>query len=394
MRRPAVSLALGGYAAMLRRIMLAGLLLTCSFGRSSAGVVNPDISVIGQPFARWTSDLEDPARKRVTLDPGEVEAVFDAYLNPYARGTFVLAIGDEGLELEEGYFQLLRGLPGGVALKGGKYRVGFGKLNPVHPHALPFAERFRVLAAYLPGEEAFNETGVSLSEQIALSGDAALTASADWLQGSSFRVPREPSGATNDPLDLLGEEGDRGSEPRPAVLGRLAGFIPVSDRSGIEIGFSGAEGTSNVAAGTRTRILGGDVKAKLWNTENSYLLLQGEVLKLKREEAGWDSAGAVYTETQVEPAGGYVFADYNFNTRYNVGAGYERWQDGTPERTWNNAFKVFAGFSLMEETTAFRLDWDHMSPGTPEGSLEDPDAIDTVTLRVIFSMGPHKAHQF
>ena len=378
---------------MLRKIVLAGLLLACFTGRSSA-VVNPDISVIGQPFVRWTTDLEDPARKRVTLDPGEVEAVFDAYLNPYARGTFVLAIGDEGLELEEGYFQLLRGLPGGLALKGGKYRVGFGKLNPVHPHALPFAERFRLLATYLPGEEAFNETGVSLSKIIALPGDAALTASADWLQGDSFRLPRESSGATNDPLDLIGEDGDRGSEPRPALVGRLAGFIPVSDRSGIEIGVSGAEGTSNVAAGTRSRVLGGDVKAKLWNTERSYLLLQGEVLKLKREEAGWDSAGTVYTRTDVEPAGGYLFADYNFNTRYNVGAGYERWQDATPEKTWNNAVKVFAGYSLMEETTAFRLDWDHWSPGTPEGSLDDPDAIDTVTLRVIFSMGPHKAHQF
>jgi hypothetical protein len=30
----------------------------------------------------------------------------------------------------------------------------------------------------------------------------------------------------------------------------------------------------------------------------------------------------------------------------------------------------------------------------PGNGSATPDNIDTVTLRVIFSMGPHKAHQF
>jgi hypothetical protein len=98
-----------------------------------AGVVNPDISVVGQPFMRWTDSADDPARKRATLDIGQTEFVFDAYLNPYARGTFVAALSEEeGIDLEEGYFQMFRGLPGNIALKGGKYRLGFGKLNPRH----------------------------------------------------------------------------------------------------------------------------------------------------------------------------------------------------------------------------------------------------------------------
>ena len=48
----------------------------------------------------------------------------------------------------------------------------------------------------------------------------------------------------------------------------------------------------------------------------------------------------------------------------------------------------------MEETTAFRLDWDHFVPGTPPAAPETRRRSNTVTLRVIFSMGPHKAHQF
>ncbi len=378
---------------MIRRIAFTCILLATATTPARAGVVNPDISIVGQPFIRWTDEPSDPAHKRPTLNLGEVEGVFDAYLNPYAHGTFILSIADGGVDVEEGYFQLLRGLPGGLTVKGGKYRAGFGKMNPQHPHAVPFAERFRVLAAYLPGGETLNETGVSLSERIPIPGDFSLTATGDWLQGDSYRIDRGPSGASNDPLEL-NPEADRGSEPRPAVLGRLAGFGQIGDRSGYELGLSATEGTNNVAAGARTLVIGGDAKLKLWSGPVSYLVLQGEVRHLNRDDAGWDSTVAAYATTKATGTGGYFYADYNFKIRYNVGAGFERFQDPTPDQTSNTAFKVFAGYSLLEETTAFRLDWDHFSPGTPTGAAVAPPDVNTVTMRVIFSMGPHKAHQF
>ncbi len=55
-----------------------------------------------------------------------------APLNPYARGYFTLSLADGQTEVEEAYFSLLRGLPGDIQIKGSKYRVGFGKLNPAH----------------------------------------------------------------------------------------------------------------------------------------------------------------------------------------------------------------------------------------------------------------------
>ena len=376
---------------MIRRIVFTCMLLAAA-APASAGVVNPDISMVGQPFIRWTDDESDPAHKRPTLNLGEVEGVFDAYLNPYAHGTFILSIADGGVEVEEGYFQLLRGLPGGLAVKGGKYRAGFGKLNPQHPHAVPFAERFRVLS-YLPGDEALNEVGVSLSERIPMPGDFSLTATGDWLQGDSYRIERESSGDPSDPLET-NPDADRAAEPRPAVLGRLAGFGQISDRSGYELGISATQGTNNVAAGARTRVIGGDAKFKLWTGAFSYLILQGEVLHLDRDDAAWDPTAVAYTTAKAKATGGYFYADYNFKIRYNLGAGFERFQDPTPDQTSNTAFKVFAGYSLLEETTAFRLDWDHFMPGTPTGVTVAPPDVNTVTMRVIFSMGPHKAHQF
>lgn len=382
---------------MRRRSTLRFIVLALAFGAvapAGAGVVNPDISVIGQPFARWTDDLGSLARKRATFDIGETELVFDADLNPYARGTFILALGEEGLELEEGFFTLNRGLPAGLALKAGKYRAGFGKLNPVHPHAYPFTDRFGVLAAYLPGAESLNEVGIQISELVAVPRDGALTLSADWLQGDTYRVAREPGGALNDPLGADPENGDQQASPRPAALGRISAFFPWTGSSAFEFGVSGTQGTNNAAAGTRTTVLGADAKAKLWHGPRAYVVLQGEFLSLRREDAAWDETTASYVHEDSRSKGGYAFADYNWNLRYNAGVSYERFQQPAIGKVSNQAFGVFAGLALMEETTAFRIGWDHVMPGRPLGATQDSEAVNTITLRVIFSMGPHKAHLF
>jgi hypothetical protein len=380
---------------MPRRILpplFGALALLLAGAPAPAGVVNPDLSVIGQPFLRLTTDPADPDRDRPRMDPGETELVFDAYLNPYAKGFFTLSLADEGMALEEGYFTVVRGLPGGLSLKGGKYRAGFGRLNAAHPHTYPFFERFRVLSVYLPGKESFNETGISLSERLPSPGESSLTASVDWLQGDSFRRPREVTGSGNDPL-AAGGESDRAGESRPAVLGRLSAFTMVGERSGLELGMSAAHGTNNVAAAARTTVWGADAKAKLWTSERAYLLLQAEALRLRRDDAGWDAANGAYRLGQVDPWGWYAFADWNLSPRWNVGGSFERFQRDDAERRWEHAVDLFAGYALMEETTAFRLGWERFqaSAADEESALE---AIDTFTLRVIYSMGPHKAHQF
>jgi len=349
-----------------------------------AGVTNPDISAVGQPMFRLTDDPADPNRGRPALDAGEAELVFDAYLNPYARGNFILSFGSGGASVEEGFFTVERGMPAALALKGGKYRCGFGKLNPQHPHALPFAEPFALLRAYLPGAESFNETGVQLSRRFPIAGDLSVNASLDWLQGESFRIARTASGSSSDPLANGGD--DAAAQTRPAWLGRLAGSTLVGDQSALEFGVSATGGTNNVAAGARTRVLGADVKAKLWNSPNSYVVLQGELLSLSRDVAAW-SPGTGYTTTQVKPVGGYFYADYNFGLRYNLGASYERFQEPTADKPSDQSIGAFAGYSLMEETTAFRADWRRTIP-------RNSPAYNTFSLRAIFSMGPHKAHQF
>ncbi len=379
-----VRTARAGAARAVALVLLIALAPGLVPAPSAAGVGNPDISVIGQPFMRLTTDPEDPDRDRVQIDPGEVEVMFDAALNPYARGTVILAVGEEGLELEEGFFALTQGLPWRLALKGGQYRVGFGKMNTIHPHALPFSEPFRVLA-YLPGEEAFIEPGISLSDLVPLSGDRALTLAADWLQGDSFRREREPGADPTDPLNDPAGPGDRADETRSAFAARASTFTLLGEQSGLDLGVSFTHGTNNVAAGARTSALGADAKAKLWTAAESYLLLQGEVFQLWQDQAEWEPGG--YVNSKVSPFGGYMYADYAFDRRYSAGAGYERYGEPAAGEPAAHALKLFAGLSLLEESTYFTIDWDHFMP-------DEGEAIDTFTLRAIFSLGPHKAHQF
>jgi len=376
----------------MRRVLVCVLLvLALAPARiAHAGVTNPDISVIGQPFMSWSDSTGAPTSKRPVFDVGETELVFDAALNPYARGFFDVTLADGQIDLEEGYFSLLRGLPGNIQIKGGKYRVGFGKLNPAHPHTYPFANRFGVLAAYLPGDEAYNETGLDVSYRIPIPGSISLTAYGDVLQGDSFRIAREPSGIVNDPL--LTPDGDRAAEPRAAWVGRLAAFQGVGDRSGIEYGISATQGTNNVAAAARSQVVGGDVKAKLWTGANAYMLFQGEYLHLARDNASWNGAG--YDIAKTKSDGGYVFADYNWKQRYNAGASYDWYEDPASPAQTVSSYGLFTGLALMEETTAFRLDWLHSErSGTQAFAGQEFKPVQTVTLRVIFSMVAHKSHQ-
>jgi hypothetical protein len=122
--------------------------------------------------------------------------------------------------------------------------------------------------------------------------------------------------------------------------------------------------------------------------------VQSELLALDRQDAGWDAAAGRHSRATVRPTGAYAYADYNFSPRYDAGIRFERFQEPSAARTADQAVGAFVGLSLMEETTSFRLDWNHFLPGRPAGAVASPPTSDTFTLRVIYSMGPHKAHQF
>jgi len=126
--------------------VLLGLSAVARSGRAQT-TVNPDISAIPR-FLMQTNDGELlPEGKRRFSRPDfmfdELELVVGANLNPYARADVILTVPGPDLEsaklgIEEVYGTILRGLPLDLNLRVGKYRVDYGKINMVHPHAWPF----------------------------------------------------------------------------------------------------------------------------------------------------------------------------------------------------------------------------------------------------------------
>ncbi|MCK7516793.1 MAG: hypothetical protein MZV64_03260 [Ignavibacteriales bacterium] len=66
------------------------------------------------------------------------------------------------LVLKNYMHKFLRGLPLDMQIKAGKYLVGFGKLNTIHPHAWHFIERPLFHQIFFGGE-GFNDIGVNFS---------------------------------------------------------------------------------------------------------------------------------------------------------------------------------------------------------------------------------------
>lgn len=329
-----------------------------------AGVINPDVSVLGQIISKHTDDPASPDAHKATLDLGETEVVFDSYLNPYAKGFFVFTVGSEGLSTEEAYLTIFKGLPDGLALKGGKYRVGFGKLNPLHPHAYDFIEPPRVMAAMLPGDDGYNETGAQASYLLPMPGNWASILSADVVNGSSWH-PAEPASAAG-------------------WVGRWNNSFLLSDVTPLDVGVSATQGTNNVQFDRKTEVYGADIKTKVPFSPNTNLTLQGEYF-YNDSEVVVDSTTGNFN--RIGRQGFYAFADLKFKQRWNAGAIYDQYQPAENKDLTNSALKYFIGFTFMEETTMLRLSYEQFMPqGSP--------VVNTWTLQVLFSMGPHKAHQF
>ncbi len=184
---------------------------------------NPAISVIGNflGVAGNSGDGEDLPSAELR----ESEISFQAVIDPYARADVFLAFGEEGVEVEEG-FVTLTALPANLLAKVGRMRAGFGKVNTLHLHLLPWADEPLPLVNLLGGEEGWVGTGVSLAGLIPLPADTFSEATVQVFGGDSelfesleredlaynvhYRVFRDLSDSTNLDVGLSWAHGPNG----------------------------------------------------------------------------------------------------------------------------------------------------------------------------------------
>src|SRR4029434_5834531 len=150
---------------------------------SSSKVFNPDMAVIGNFLGVGGKNPVDPSKP---FEMRETEASFQGAVDPYARADFFLSFGESGVDLEEGFVTFTT-LPGGLLVKAGKMRAAFGKVNTLHTHVLPWADRPLVTTNLVGGEEGISDAGVSVARLIPIPG-LFLEATGQVFRGDSENV--------------------------------------------------------------------------------------------------------------------------------------------------------------------------------------------------------------
>jgi hypothetical protein len=384
-----------------------------------SAMTQPDISAIGDFRAysgNWKNLDGSKTAKNGNLNMSfdELELAVSGYLNPYAKGWVTVSSPGDGFEIEEAYVTIFKGLPLRSELRGGKFLVDFGKLNSSHVHAFPFIDRPLVHRVFLGGD-GFKDEGINWNLLLPTHFYGKLSLSV--LKGDIFTGEEPPE----DPIE------GRYSE-QPILNGRLNFFLPIGEKGNLDIGFSGlhgrykgmnAYGTGDETNGFRNlyaKMAAVDLKYKVkWDDYRS-LTLQGELISNHRN---------IFSDRfeTVSNYGGFAMIDYRFAKRYNLGFLFDRapgiydnteddYEMNVPEDLINTdnaaydeknsttALTFFTGYSLLEETTLIRLAGRHVSYDIADPSLlMDPEMRSkesefTIVLQLIWSLGPHKPHEF
>ena len=351
-----------------------GSLPVYSGATAASKIFNPDIGVIGNFISasgesRGGSESIAPI-PFATLQ--ETEVSLQAIVDPYARADFFLALGEEGIEVEEGYVTFPT-LPGGLLVKVGKFRANLGRLNAFHNHSLPWIDRPLVMFNLLGGsplepDTGIKDAGVSVSRLIP-AGDLFLEATGEVFRGESGTV----------------FEPNRRSDV--SVVGRLRAYADFTEDTNIEIGGSYARGHNSsgviddVDVGRFTTDLWGADATVRWRPlrQTGYRSFVGrsEFVWSRRDQPGGLQSGFDY----------YLSGDYQLARRWFIGGRYD-WSERAEEvtvRDWgNSAVLTF----WPSEFTQIRGQYRRTRYG------DDRRMANELLLQALFSIGAHGAHPF
>lgn len=356
---------------------------------SAQTTINPDISLIGDIRAFGHTDAARPdERDNVNMNLHEAEIAIQGYLNPYARADAFFGWHEgTNAEIEELYFTISRGIPFGIAVRGGRYLLLFDKINPLHPHAYSFVHRPLMQEEFF-GEEGLRDVGVRASMLVPI-GNVATELSVDVLK-NEWLTPHEHDHAAEHE-DAEEEDAEETVPNERSFLGRIESFFVIDDVTSLSIGASALTGVPE--EDERRTTAGLDAKFK-WKPDRyqSFTAVAEWMVNdgLATHDHEHEAAGVV-DEHEVESITSYGlfgYFDYQFRQRYNIGAvgDWTQYAEDSDRSMWR--LGGFAGFAPVEETTLLRLlvDYTH--------DVNADDGFWTATLQLVFSLGPHRPHTF
>lgn len=325
-------------------------------------VFNPDIGIIGN-FVAAAGRNQVNGLKSLSLQESEVS--LQAVVDPYARADFFLAVGEEGIEVEEGYVTF-PALPGKFMLRAGKMRAAFGRINTFHNHTLPWIDRplatFNLLGGSL--EEAdigIKDAGLSVTRTIPFIRGIFLEGTGEVFRGDSgslFKSSRRSDVST---------------------VGHIKAYADVSESTNLEVGGSYARGHNDVGSQFLTHLYGSDLTLR-WRPLRRAIYHSFAA----RTELFW-SRRAQLPATQ-RAFGFYSSAEYQLGRRWFSGLRYD-WS----ERARAAALRDTSASAVL---TFWPSEFNQIRGQFRRTRYAERQTTNELLFQFLFTVGAHGAHPF
>ena len=350
------------------------------FGGASAlaKALNPDISMIGD----FLSSLGNSPPKGAGQTPvrsfemHESELGIQAVIDPYARGDFFITFGEQGVSLEEGYLTFTS-IPAGFVAKIGKMRAAFGKVNTMHNHVMPWADRPLVTDNLVGGEDGINDAGVSVTRTFAAPGNLFLEATGQVFRGDSGDpILHHPLFAASNNSDV-------------STVAHLRSYKDISESTNLDIGVSFARGHSDLAG---QNLLNNNFITYLYGADATlrWRPLRRSIYHsfIARSEFIWNQRqqfNAAFLPATKRSFGYYASGDYQLGRRWFVGGRFDSSDRATSPGTDHGASAVltFWPSEFSQLRGQYRLT--RYAEGINANEL---------LMQLQFVLGAHGAHPF
>src|SRR5213596_3256939 len=246
--------------------------ITIGGGRNYMNISFDGLFALAYSSARDLDHIEvgdhDPQQRG--FNARNIELAFDGAVDPYFEGfaNIVFKLDNDNqteVEVEEAFMQTTS-LPFNLQLKAGQFFAAFGRLNPTHPHTWDFADTPLVNGLFL-GPDGLRGVGAQTSWTLPLPWYSQLIFASQNGRGStgfSFRNPSD-DGMFFDRITTDREA--RGLQDF-VWIPRFENSFNLSDTQTVLAGVSGAFGSNETGANSRTQIYGADLLYK-WKSSHA-----------------------------------------------------------------------------------------------------------------------------
>jgi hypothetical protein len=378
--------------------------ITIGGGKAYMNISLDGLFALAYSSARNLNEIEvgdhDPQQRG--FNARNIELAFDGAVDPYFEGfaniVFKLDNDNEtSVEVEEAFMQTTS-LPFNLQLKGGQFFAAFGRLNPTHPHTWDFADTPLVNGLFL-GPDGLRGVGAQISWTLPLPWYSQLIFASQNGRGStgfSFRNPGD-NGMFFDRITTDREA--RGLQDF-VWLPRFENSVNLSDTQTVLAGVSGAFGSNETGANSRTQIYGGDLLYK-WKSSHAeggfpFVKWQTEFM-YRRFQAGHGADDSFPVAETFHDWGLYSQVLWGFRKGWVAGirGDYVHMQNSefTDDLDRQSRSRISANLTWYPtEFSKLRLQYNH--DFLEQNLFLSEREVDSLFLQFEFILGAHGAHKF